>query len=129
MGEAFKRQVKRIQESWFVVILGFLFEYWFEILITILSLILVKLLVDRLLSNFLDRIYKMCFNYDGTLAEMRKLLESDHGELWNTPEFCIAYLKMHDAYQTFLNAARTDASGKLRRDTAYEQYAAVNIAS
>lgn len=36
---------------------------------------------------------------------------------------------MHDAYQTFLNAARTDASGKLRRDTAYEQYAAVNIAS
>lgn len=73
MGEAFKRQVKRIQESWFVVILGtlvptlstvtpnirpgFLFEYWFEILITILSLILVKLLVDRLLSNFLDRIY------------------------------------------------------------------------
>lgn len=37
---------------------------------------------------------EMCFNYDGTLAEMRKLLESDHGELWNTPEFCIAYLKV-----------------------------------
>ncbi|GMT34340.1 hypothetical protein PFISCL1PPCAC_25637, partial [Pristionchus fissidentatus] len=106
---------------------GFLFDYWFEIIITILSLILLKLLVNRLLSNSLDRIYKQMFFYSDSLAAMKKQLEADHGDLWDKPEFCIAYLKLHDAYQNFLNAARTDVAGKLRRDTAYEKFAAVNV--
>ncbi|GMR33241.1 hypothetical protein PMAYCL1PPCAC_03436, partial [Pristionchus mayeri] len=107
---------------------GFLFDYWFEIIITILSLLLFYLIVNRLIANFLDRIYKMCWNYGGTLRDMRKELEADYGDLWDKPEFCIAYLKLHDAYQNFLTTARTDVGGKLRRDTVYEQYAAVNIA-
>ncbi|GMS87932.1 hypothetical protein PENTCL1PPCAC_10107, partial [Pristionchus entomophagus] len=128
MGDALKRQIKRIQDSWFITVIGFLLEYWFEITIAILSSLLMYLLVVRLLGNFLDRIYKMCFNYGGSLEAMRKQLEADHGDLWDKPEFCIAYLKMHDAYQNFLNTARTDAGGKLRRDTAYEHFATVNIA-
>ncbi|XGW29997.1 hypothetical protein V3C99_009203 [Haemonchus contortus] len=89
--------------------------------------ILVMTLFNKIISPYFHECYKRLLFYDDALQHLKDVLEMDYDVLWNQPEFCLAFLKFHEAYQTFLAVARSDSSGRISKVSRYNKYTVIDM--
>ncbi|EYC35871.1 hypothetical protein Y032_0966g3237 [Ancylostoma ceylanicum] len=92
----------------------------------VITLLAVTLL-NKIVSPYFHEIYKRLLFYDSALDHLKGVLEMDYDVLWNQPGFCLAFLKFHEAYQTFVTEARSDYSGKISKVSRYNKYTVIEM--
>ncbi|WKY03827.1 hypothetical protein Q1695_005074 [Nippostrongylus brasiliensis] len=120
--------IKFIFDNWLTnAIWSYVKANFLAIFITVVVALLVIALFNKLISPYFHERYKRLLFYDDALQHLKDVLEMDYDVLWNQPEFCLAFLKFHEAYQTFLAVARSDASGKTMKVSRYNKYALIEM--
>ncbi|CAJ0602212.1 unnamed protein product [Cylicocyclus nassatus] len=113
--------------KWINPVLDYIRKNWIALFIAIVITTLVLALLDKIISPYLHEIYKRLLFYDSALGHLKDVLEMDYDVLWNQPDFCLAYLKFHEAYQTFLATARSNHAGKISKVSRYNKYAVIRM--
>ncbi|KAK6746884.1 hypothetical protein RB195_000246 [Necator americanus] len=114
-------------DEWTILALIYLKENWIAIFTALIVTVLVVTMFNKIVSPYFHETYKRLLFYDSALDHLKDVLEMDYDVLWNQPEFCLAFLKFHEAYQTFVSVARSDYSGKISKVSRYNKYTIIEL--